>query len=358
MIDTLSLFSGGGGLDLGFIQSGYNIIWACDINKDAVNTYRYNLGDHIHLADLNQINPQTLPKADLIIGGPPCQAYSLSGKRDVKDPRAILIWTYLDILQTVRPKAFLFENVIGLLSAKDLEGNKVFPALKEAFESLGYMVSWKIVNAADYGVPQKRRRVIVVGLLGDSPYEFPAPTHGIPGKKWVSVKEALEHLPPASQNSESLIMNLDQSNYSEFEKLVADCDIIEDHFIPSMSDLDRYIISHVPPGGNYQDIPDEVNSKRIQRLKREGGHTTCYGRMIEDEPSYTINTYFNRPNVGCNIHYHEDRLITIREAMRLQSFPDSFHLIASSKQAKHLIVGNAVPPLLAKALAERLKEYL
>ena len=135
-------------------------------------------------------------------------------------------------------------------------------------------------------------------------------------------------------------------------------DLVTEHFMPRMSELDKYRCSHVKPGGNYNDIPKDVPSKRIKRLQREGGHTTCYGRMLPDEPSYTINTYFNRPNVGCNIHYSQDRLITVREALRLQSFPDSYQIISSSKQGRNLIVGNAVPPLLAEVIARELKKYL
>ena len=125
-----------------------------------------------------------------------------------------------------------------------------------------------------------------------------------------------------------------------------------------MSELDKYICHHVKPGGNYMDIPDEVNSVRIKRLKREGGHTTCYGRMDPSKPSYTINTYFNRPNVGCNIHYAQERLITLREAMRLQTFPDDYQLVSKSKQGKNLIIGNAVPPLLAFKLAQQIKPII
>ena len=106
------------------------------------------------------------------------------------------------------------------------------------------------------------------------------------------------------------------------------------------------------------DIPKDVESQRIRRLQREGGRTTSYGRLHREKPAYTINTYFNRPNVGCNIHYSENRLITIREALRLQSFPDDYILVSKSKRDKHTIVGNAVPPLLAKALANQLKSYL
>lgn len=128
--------------------------------------------------------------------------------------------------------------------------------------------------------------------------------------------------------------------------------------MPRLSELDKYIICHVRPGGNYMDIPPDVKSVRIRRLQKEGGHTTCYGRLSPDKPSYTINTYFNRPNVGCNIHYSEDRLITVREALRLQSFPDSYKIVSSSKQGRNLIVGNAVPPLLAEVIAKELKKYL
>ena len=106
------------------------------------------------------------------------------------------------------------------------------------------------------------------------------------------------------------------------------------------------------------DIPSDVDSARIRRLQRDGGHTTCYGRLSPDKPSYTINTYFNRPNVGCNIHYSEQRLITVREALRLQSFPDSYEIISTSKQGRNLIVGNAVPPMLARIIAKKLKEYM
>ena len=135
-------------------------------------------------------------------------------------------------------------------------------------------------------------------------------------------------------------------------------DSVSDHYVSKLSDLDRYIIAHVKPGGNYMDIPSDVQSERIKRLQRDGGHTTCYGRLDPNEPAYTINTYFNRPNVGCNIHYAEDRLLTVREALRLQSFPDDYEIVSSSKQGKCLVVGNAVPPMLAAVIAQQLKKYL
>ena len=145
---------------------------------------------------------------------------------------------------------------------------------------------------------------------------------------------------------------------TEYQKRMRNGEKVTEHFMPQMSELDKYIVEHVKPGGNYMDIPSDVNSSRIRRLQRDGGHTTCYGRMKPDEPSYTINTYFNRPNVGCNIHYRENRLITVREALRLQSFPDSYVVVSSSKQGRNLIVGNAVPPMLAEVMAKELKKYV
>ncbi len=335
---TVSLFSGGGGLDLGFKQAGYNIVWAIDNNKDAANTYKRNLGGEILCGDITAINLDDIPQADVVIGGPPCQSFSLAGNRHCDDARGRLVWRYLDIIKKVLPKAFLFENVVGLISAKDKQGNKILDGLLRTFAEIGYHVSWHLVNAADYGVPQVRKRVIIVGLKHGE-FSFPETTHNADGsegkRKYVSVAEAIGDLPEAGKT-----------------------DAISEHDYPTMSRLDQYICAHVKPGGNYMDIPDEVPSVRIKRLKRDGGHTTCYGRMLPDKPSYTINTYFNRPNVGCNIHYKYNRIITLREAMRLQTFPDTYEFVSKSKQGKNLIVGNAVPPRLAYVLASRLKDFL
>lgn len=360
MIKVVSLFSGGGGLDLGFKSEGYQIIWAIDNNQNAVNTYKHNIGDHIICSDINAVDINSIPHADVVIGGPPCQSFSLAGNRNTEDFRGKLVWKYIEIIKHVQPQAFLFENVIGLLSAKNSKNEKIIDNLIFTFESIGYHIKQKIVNAADYGVPQKRNRVILVGLKKDIDFVYPEPTHspdGINLPKYVSVREALEDLPSATIINENLTYDKKAQTY--YQKLMRNNNTyITDHTIPQMSNLDKYIVSHVKPGGNYKDIPSTVNSKRIKRLQEQGGHTTCYGRMLPEQPSYTINTYFNRPNVGCNIHYSENRLITIREALRLQSFPDNYVLVSSSKQGKSLIVGNAVPPLLAKVMASTLKKYI
>ena len=359
-IKVVSLFSGGGGLDLGFIKAGYDIIWAIDNNPNAVETYRVNLGNHIICKDITKIDPSTIPNADVVIGGPPCQSFSLAGNRNAEDARGQLIWQYIRIIDKIKPKAFLFENVQGLLSAKNSNGEKIFGLLRKAFEEIGYTVNAQIINAADYGVPQRRKRVLIVGLLNGIKFVFPKATHGDEKSgllNYISVKDAIGDLPIASKD-ENDRLTYNNPPFSDYQKRMRDSDTVTEHFIPRMSKLDKYIISHVKPGGNYMDIPPDVASQRIRRLQREGGHTTCYGRMLPENPAYTINTYFNRPNVGCNIHYSEDRLITVREALRLQSFPDSYVIVSSSKQGRNLIVGNAVPPLLAEVMANELKKYI
>lgn len=361
-VSVVSLFSGGGGLDLGFKNAGYNIIWAVDNNRDAVNTYKLNIGEHIICADINKIDENEIPLADVVIGGPPCQSFSLAGNRNTEDARGQLIWRYIKIISTIQPKAFVFENVTGLLSAKNGSGESIILLLQSAFKDIGYTISSKVLNTADYGIPQRRRRVIIVGLKRNQTFVFPSPTHNEYGtgglKKYVSVQEALADLPRATDD-ENGILNYKSYPVSDYQKRMRiNSNFVSEHFMPRLSELDKYIISHVKPGGNYMDIPSDVNSKRIRRLQKDGGHTTCYGRLAPEKPSYTINTYFNRPNVGCNIHYSEDRLITVREALRLQSFPDLYTIISSSKQGRNMIVGNAVPPLLAEIIATELKKYI
>ena len=359
---VVSLFSGGGGLDLGFKNSGFNIIWAIDIDKDAVSTYKENLGDHIILGDITKIQEKDIPEADVVIGGPPCQSFSLVGKRRSDDERGQLVWQYLRIINEIRPKCFVFENVVGLKSAKTAEGNLVLDELIIAFREIGYEVQWSVLNAADYGVPQRRKRIFIVGTREGIKFNFPLPTHnekGNDGKlKWISVEEALGDLP--SPNTDGIVkysteplnpyqLKMRENNFDDY---------VTEHSTPKLSELDKMIIEHIPVGGNYMDVPDFVPSQRIKKFKETGGRTTCYGRLRPDKPSYTINTHFNRPNVGCNIHYKEKRLITVREALRLQGFPDNYKIKSSTKRGKHTIVGNAVPPILSQAIANKVLESI
>lgn len=358
-MNVVSLFSGCGGLDWGFKKEGFNIIWANDFIEDVCNSYRKNIGNHIVCKNILDVDIKTIPSADLLIGGPPCQGFSGIGKRDPEDERSMLVWTFLDILEHVKPSVFLFENVVGIKSAKTPDGNKVIDELTTAFGNLGYLVNTFTLNSADYGVPQKRRRVFILGNNKFLDLGAPKKTHDESDsnyKKWVSSGEALGDLSPASISG---IVEYTKDPDNPFLNFVrGECDKTDLHFIPKSSEKDMEIIRCVKPGGNYMDVPDEIATKRILNFKKTGGRTTTYGRLDPSKPAYTINTYFDRPNVGCNIHYEEDRLISIREGLRLQSFPDDFSLCSSTKRNYYLQVGNAVPPLLGWAWAKYIKKIL
>lgn len=351
---VVSLFSGCGGLDSGFKQSGYDIIWANDILKDACETYRFNIGNHIHCGDITAIDKKVIPRADVLIGGPPCQSFSLVGKRDPNDLRSNLVWSYLEVLENVKPKLFILENVTGLLSAKNSDGTKVLDNLIEALNNIGFETSVFKLNAADYGVPQKRLRLFIVGSKKKKISE-PQKTHEV--GSWVSAFEALSDL---SDTSDTGIGKYIKNPDGEFQEMmrIGKNGKFDLHFTPYASSKDKELIKHIPPGGNYTNVPDFIATTRILNFKKTGGRTTTYGRLSKENPSYTLNTHFNRLNVGCNIHYDKDRLISLREGLRIQSFPDSFEIISSNKRNFYVQIGNAVPPLLAKAWASHLLNYI
>jgi len=348
---------------LGFKREDFDITWANDKVEDVCVTYKNNVGDHIVCGDLNEIDTSIIPSGDVLIGGPPCQSFSLLGKRKPDDQRGSLAWKYLDTLKEKRPTFFLFENVVGIKSAKTRDGRYVLQELSRVFSGMGYELSTYTLNAADYGVPQRRRRVFIVGSLDGRKIDRPPPTHSrTPGKtltgkvlqKWVSSSAALSDLPKPSEK-DGIPYGKEPQN--EYQRLMRkESHGVYNHYPPYASETDMKIIKSVPPGGNYMNIPDEIATKRIMKFKKTGGRTTTYGRLDPEEPAYTINTYFDRPNVGCNIHYSEDRMITIREGLRLQSLPDDFIIYSTAKRNYYYQVGNAVPFLLALAWAKKFKE--
>lgn len=353
-LKVVSLFSGCGGLDLGFKQSGYEIIWANDILKDACETYRFNIGDHIFCEDITKIDKTLIPNADIVIGGPPCQSFSLVGKRNPEDDRSDLVWSYLEVLKRVKPKIFILENVAGILSAKNPDGSKVLDNLVEAFKVIGYTTSIFKLNAANYGVPQKRMRVFIVGNINNTKITEPTKTH-LEGS-WISAYEALSDLSDTTENGIGKYIKEPQGKFQELMR-IGQNGKFDLHFTPYASKKDQELIDHIPPGGNYMDVPDEISTTRILNFKKTGGRTTTYGRLSKENPSYTLNTHFNRLNVGCNIHYEQPRLISLREGLRIQSFPDSFEVLSKTKRNFYVQIGNAVPPLLAKAWADHLLQY-
>ncbi|WP_318564481.1 DNA cytosine methyltransferase [Providencia stuartii] len=357
------LFVGCGGLDFGFKNAGFNLIWANELSSDAAQSYSELVGHPVIVGDIWE-HLQTIPNAEILIGGPPCQAFSLVGKRLEDDPRAKLVFAFAQAVENVKPEVFVMENVPGLM-ASSINGIKLHEVLSARFRALGYNVEILKLIATDFFVPQKRKRVFMIGhrfqnktfkLITSKDF---AQHLGKPDLiKPICVSDALGDLPSPLPKGSKEKIEYATPPITSYAKLMRQSNggTVSHQVMPTMSILDREFVKHIPAGGNYMDIPDEISTKRIMSFKASGGRTTTYGRLHPDFPAYTINTYFNRPNVGANYHYNEERLITVREALRLQSFPDNFSPYYTNQRSLHTQVGNAVPPLMAQAIAYSIKQ--
>lgn len=299
----ISLFSGAGGLDLGLIQAGNEVIWANDIDKDAVATYRKNIGNHIVCDDIKNVNISTLPNADVVVGGFPCQGFSQANRlRTLDDERNQLYRFFYDTINIKQPKFFIAENVKGILS---LGKGKAIKQIIADFETAGYNTSVNLVNMANYGVPQTRQRVFIIGQRNDigneQVFKFPLPTHSKDGKelpKWVSIKETIDHFPnPDTENN---------------------------------------ILNHI-----------------YSAYKVEYRNFTGHRKTAPDKPSPTILARGNGKGGVCAIpHYNGERRMTIRESASVQTFQD-FEFTGSMNSCYRQI-GNAVPVKFAKLLGREL----
>lgn len=363
----VSLYSGCGGLDYGFHKLNFKLLFANDFHKDSCESFEKFYKFTPVCADLNNIKEQ-IPKADVIIGGPPCQSFSLLGKRNPDDERGKEMINFIELIKLHKPKVFILENVPGL---KNSSFNQVpmLDYLDSFFLKLDYQTLNKKFDCTQFFIPQTRKRQIMIGWKKElrNPV-FPSMQEfkkflGFPEDfNEVLVGNALDDLPIPERRPEDKfkVKAYYKTNPSNpYQTLLrSNKGFVENHFRFHMSPLDKEYINHISPGGNYNQIPDEVSSPRIMRIKEKGGRTTTYGRLHPKKFSATINTYFNRPNVGTNYHYSQKRLITPREAMRLQSFPDDFVLSTSSIRSICMQIGNAVPPILSLYLALSVKSIL
>lgn len=352
MYNIIDLFAGVGGLSYGFsLLDDFNIVAANEIEKDISIAYAKNHPDvNVLNCDIKELTEETIGKAtggkkiDIIVGGPPCQSYSTVGKRQLDD-RANLFLEYKRILEIVQPEAFVFENVVGILS---MDKGNLFKRVQSVFEELGYSLKYKVLDAVNYGVPQHRERVILVGFKGKNDFEYPEETHGdhVPGKKqWVTYGEALNDLPSLKSGQGNNIYVSDPTNdFQRFVRKDGSTDATE-HNAPKNGEHLIKIMEALKEGQSKDDLPEEIRPK--------SGYGNTYAKLWWDKPSTTITRNFACPSSSRCIHPRDSRAMSIREGARLQSFPDDY-IFYGSDSMKRLEIGNAVPPLLSVAIAKQM----
>ena len=340
----IDLFCGCGGLSKGFEMAGFEPMLAIDMWEDAVKTYNHNHSKPVAVCEdihnwSNEYLEEIAKKREVVgvVGGPPCQGYSTVGTRDVNDPRNHLYLEYCRVVEILKPDFFVLENVKGLTT---LAGGAFRDDIIKRFGDLGYEISYEVINAAQYGVPQNRWRVFFVGIRGRK-FVFPKPN-----KKELTCADALSDLPkPTLQDGLDSIYEYTSDPQNSFQKRMRkNSNCVFNHQVTMHSDQTVQIIKMIPDGGSIKDLPSEFWEVRK--------YNKAFERMSSNRPSNTVDTghrnYF---------HYSENRIPTVRENARLQSFPDAFEFLGS-KTSQYKQVGNAVPPLLAYAVAKEIKKQV
>lgn len=342
----VEIFSGVGGMSLGASMAGVKIAMAIEIDKDAAATFKKNHPDvNVVVSDIKDIKTIDVSvgkgQQKILMGGPPCQGFSKSNVkgRSVNNQKNWLFQEYLRITELWKPDWFVLENVQGLVETeKGLFLNKIL----EGFKNLGYSVKYKVLNAKNFGVPQNRERLFIVGSLHNEDFDFPEPKLT---DNFVTVEDAFKDLPDLLNGNSDIELSYKSNKFSEYSLLLkADQKSVTNNAVSRNTEtvINRY--KYIKEGGNWKDIPIELmgSYKDVSRC-----HTGIYHRLNSKKPSVVIGNY--RKNML--IHPWQDRGLSVREAARLQSFPDNFNFVGTINSQQQQ-VGNAVPPLLAKAVFE------
>lgn len=362
---VIDLFAGVGGLSYGFAHDAdFEILAANEIlvpmakaygrNHPMVKMYNKDIKD-FSIDDLQKDLGIKKGDIDIVVGGPPCQAYSTVGKRIADDPRGQLFQEYYRILKELRPRIFVFENVKGMLS---MQGGNLIKTVVALFESIGYHIQMRLLNAADYGTPQIRERVFLVGTLDSAPFRYPKPTHynpetGTPAdsslKPYVTLGEALGDLLSMKTGESATEYACEpQNDYQRLMRANAPAQL-QEHEVPKNSAKLVSIMEALPDGGSPKDIPEE--------LRPNSGFANCYCRLWWNRPSTTITRNLGCPSSSRCVHPKDPRPLSTREGARLQGFPDDY-IFYGKRSDKHLQIGNAVPTFLSMAIKDSVKSYL
>lgn len=348
-MNAIDLFAGCGGLSKGFMDVGFNIIVGVDNDQAALNTFKLNhMGAEALNADLSQQETFDEIKRiagtrtiDVIIAGPPCQGFSLTGPRNFDDPRNKLYLAVIEMVRQFKPKGFIIENVPGMAT---MYKGEVKDEILKRFKNLGYNVECKILCAADYGVPQLRRRLIFMGIRKDVGVPvFPEPL--LTSDNYVTCREAISDLPSRVDELGKEEDSYDHEPTTVYQKKMrGNCTTLYNHVATNHKQFVKDTIALVPEGGNYKDLPKGWGESRKFH--------EAWTRYDGNKPSKTIDTGHRN-----HFHYKYNRVPTIRENARLQSFPDDF-IFTGTKTQQNRQVGNAVPPLLGFALGKKILEII
>lgn len=349
---VLDLFCGCGGISYGFELAGFNIIGGVDFNTDATKTFKHNFKHAIvrnesieSISDEDVINDYK--GVDVIVGGPPCQGFSTANRwqKEKDDPRNKLFFEYIRFVKLLRPKIVLIENVRGLLTR---DNGYAKERITTILEEEGYKLNMQVLDASEYGVPQNRKRAIIIGIRQDylpEVFDFSS----INKKPKVTVDDAIGELYRFEDGKDDSMVLVDEpsSNYRKY--LRANDNVVRDHEIRYPAKIVQERISHVPQGGNWENVPDHLWPNN-----RKNRHSSAYKRLDPNTQSCTIDTGNAHSNY---FHPLYNRIPSVRESARLQSFSDRFEFIGP-RGSQYKQIGNAVPPLLAKSIADAIKEVL
>ena len=354
----VDLFAGAGGFSAGLGKAGFECVFALDIDPDASKSFQFNHPNiPFYEGNISDISGRTIlertglkpGELDLMVGGPPCQGFSTVGNKNYADPRNQLFLHYFRILRDLKPAYVIFENVSGF---KRMYGGEMFHAVCEEFSRCGYEVAPQIVNAIEYGVPQFRERTIIVAWKEDFRFEQPQPTHAKMQSDLfceagtleppLTLEDALSDLPLIKSGEEAKQYACKPKNAYQAERRNGS-KVLAEHVGPNHGDSLLQRIKKVPPGGSILDLPVE--------LRPQSYFANTYARLWWDKPSTTITRNFGTPSSSRCIHPLCDRGLTTREGARLQSFDDTY-VFYGSTSSKNLQIGNAVPPLLARAFGQ------
>lgn len=348
-LNVIDLFCGCGGLSKGFEEAGYDILLGVDFEQSALTTFELNhklskglrldLSEHDSFIEIDKaLDGQ---RVDVIVGGPPCQGFSLTGPRNFDDERNKLYLAMIEAVRRYSPKAFMIENVPGMAN---LYKGEIKNEIIRRFTNMGYNVSHKIVCAADYGVPQIRKRLVFIGIKeAENTFQFPKPY--LTPDEYITCEEAIGDLPSLEYSLGEEVSDYSSPAFNDFQKSIrGSCTVLHNHTSINHKQFVKDVIALVPDGGNYKDLPFGIGESRVFHM--------AWTRLSSKKPARTVDT--GHRNL---FHYKYNRCPTVRESARLQTFPDDF-IFTGNRGQQNKQVGNAVPVLMAKAIALELKKYL